>query len=258
MARVEPSWWPEAVRLKDTMPLTELAAHLSVTVPVLAAAFRERGVSRRLKVVAPPVVAVPTPEEVAAEAVRTGSKDGQLAALTHLLGRVPDSEIARSAGVSVRTVASYRARNNIIGYDGPRRRPTTRGRRASRVDDFRPLLGVVPDRVVADIASMSLGAIRNFRIKLGVEAAGRMGPRDIDRALETWRSGGAGSSPQPTQRRPKTVPAAARTAWQVVTAAGTYVVIAADLASAVSHALHLAGSEQDVLRIERVGPVRER
>jgi hypothetical protein len=36
------------------------------------------------------------------------------------------------------------------------------------------ILGKVPDRVVADKAEMSLGAVRNFRIKHGISASGRV------------------------------------------------------------------------------------
>ncbi|MCB9665554.1 MAG: hypothetical protein H6732_15695 [Alphaproteobacteria bacterium] len=63
--------------------------------------------------------------------LRPGSKDMQVAAYADLLGRVPDAEVARRAGVSIRTIASFRARHAIPGYAGPRR-PATRRASAPR------------------------------------------------------------------------------------------------------------------------------
>jgi hypothetical protein len=111
--------------------------------------------------------------------VRPGSKDGLIRFHGDKLGKIPDAEVAKLAGVSVRSVASYRARNKIPGYKGPRRKTPPAsgpgGRRASRLENFMDILGKVPDRVVADKSGMSIGAVRNFRIKNGISASGPVG-----------------------------------------------------------------------------------
>jgi transcriptional regulator with XRE-family HTH domain len=176
-----PAWWAEAIRLKDKMTLRELADHLGISVGMLTSEMKRAGVARRVR------VSVPEPGERDSANRRNGSKDGNIEQFFHLLGRVPDSEVARLAEVSVRTVASYRSRNDINGYKGPRRRPAPRGRRESKLEDFKEMLGKLPDRVVADEAGMSLGAVRNYRIKHDIEPAGRMRKSEIARLLRELR-----------------------------------------------------------------------
>lgn len=176
-------WWDEALARKDSMQLKELAAHLGVPLSTLVSAFKLHGVSRQPQVSAP-VESVPEVEmsnettETASTSIdaRHGSKDGNILKHAHLLGKIPDAEVAKLSNVSVRTIASFRARNKIPGYKGPRRRTPSSvgGRRASRLESFMDILGKVPDRVVADKAEMSLGAVRNFRIKHGISASGRV------------------------------------------------------------------------------------
>lgn len=185
-----PAWWAEAMRLKDEMPLRELAEKLGVSTGVLSAALRKAGVRRRLRL---ETDNSPQGEQMATDSSdavgrRSGSKDSQIEKFFHLLGNIPDSEVARLAGVSVRTVASYRSRNDIAGYTGPRRRPQARGGRQSKLDDYKHLLGKLPDRVVADEAGMSLGAVRNYRIKNDIPAAGRMPKAEITRLIAELRS----------------------------------------------------------------------
>jgi transcriptional regulator with XRE-family HTH domain len=176
-----PSWWGEAIRLKDRMTLRELADHLGISVGMLTVEMKRAGVARRAQ------VAPPEPGVRETAKGRNGSKDGQIDQFFHLLGKVPDSEVARLAEVSVRTVASFRSRHEINGYKGPRRRPAPRGRRESKLEDFHHLLGHIPDRVVAEEAGMSLGAVRNYRIKHEIEPAGRMRKSEISRLLRELR-----------------------------------------------------------------------
>jgi transcriptional regulator with XRE-family HTH domain len=175
-------WWDEALARKDSMQLKELAALLGVPLSTLMSAFKQHGVSRQPKVSAR-VEAEPevemsneNTESQASIDARHGSKDGNILKHAHLLGKIPDAEVAKLSNVSVRTIASFRARNKIPGYKGPRRRTPSSvgGRRASRLESFMDILGKVPDRVVADKAEMSLGAVRNFRIKHGISASGRV------------------------------------------------------------------------------------
>lgn len=132
---------------------------------------------------------------------RHGSKDGNILKHAHLLGKIPDAEVAKLSNVSVRTVASFRARNKIPGYNGPRRKAPPTAGRVSRLERFMDILGKVPDRVVADKSGMSLGAVRNFRIKHGIAASGRV-PESEDTASRfrpTLVGGGGVPKTEPTK-----------------------------------------------------------
>ncbi|MCB9680898.1 MAG: hypothetical protein H6733_05440 [Alphaproteobacteria bacterium] len=197
--------WPQIARLADTLPLADLARRFGVSPGEISGALeRTRGHTDAL-----PLGASPAPRHEASvddagadlPPARAGSKDARLLAHADLLGKVPDGEVARLAGVSIRTVASYRARHHIPGYAGPRRARGARGPRRSRLDTFSDLLGAVPDRVVAERAGVSLNAVRNYRVKRGIPALGRpMSPATSGAAglgagtsawQITWRLGGA-------------------------------------------------------------------
>jgi hypothetical protein len=214
---------------------------------------------------------------------RQGSKDTQIEQYYHLLGSIPDSEVARLAEVSVRTVASYRARNDIPGYSGPRRRPQARGGRQSKLDDYAHLLGKLPDRVVAEEAGMSLGAVRNYRIKNDIPAAGRMPRAEINRMLAELRSlTPAEDESKPTApyrvpapvaapvARPEPLPLAAepapvrhmtleshQRAWRFVVADSeqSFIVVAPTLVDAVQRAAAAGSDEGHIDRIESLGTV---
>ncbi len=181
MRRIESyDWWPELVRLKDDLSLRELAEKFDVTPGAISAALKRTGTARKP---APPgprsrrkrtEELPPEPGEVAAGA-RPGSKDAKILPFADELGKIPDADLAAKAGVSVRTVASFRARHNITGYSGPRRSRNPRSPKRSKIDPYVDLLGTVPDRVVADRAGVSLNAVRNYRVKREIPAAGRRG-----------------------------------------------------------------------------------
>ncbi len=189
----EDAAWSQILRLKDELGLRELAERFGTSPSAVAAAFKRQGVSRTPHALdgagspadaPPPAEVAPAPRragrrraaredddvvmlpevEAALARIRPGSKDVQIARHAAALGQVPDSEVARRAGVSVRT---------IPGYRGPRRSASARGPRRSRIDPFAGLLGQVPDRVVAEKAGVSLNAVRNYRVKRGIPAAGR-------------------------------------------------------------------------------------
>lgn len=196
MRRIETyDWWPELVRRKDELSLRELAERFDVTPGAISAAFRRTGLSRKA---APPGPRIrrkasggdealpPEPGEGEDNALaRPGSKDTRILPYAKLLGQVPDSDVAKKAGVSVRTIASFRARNNVGGYKGPRKRGADRAPRKSRIDAFAHLVGQHPDRIVAEKAGVSLNAVRNWRMRHGVPASGRVASEPI----------GAGTSP---------------------------------------------------------------
>ncbi len=284
-----PSWWGEAMRLKDEMPLRDLAQKLGITSGVLSAELRKAGVRRRLRLdTAPePKDAPMTTPQAPTSGRRSGSKDSQIEQFYHLLGNIPDSEVARLATVSVRTVASYRARRDIAGYNGPRRRPQARGGRQSKLDDYEHMLGKLPDRVVADEAGMSLGAVRNYRIKNDISAAGRMPKSEIGRLLNELRRnspavdealppepGEVSTPPAPPVARvaapepvaqvvaaPKptiTTTSTSARAWRFTLAeeSESYIVVAKSLLDAVARASAQAdGDETRISTIESLGPV---
>jgi len=208
MRRLEThEWWADLVALKDDLSLRELAERFGVTAGAISAALKREGIGRtpappgprahRKKHSKPATeedlppepgevpragrrrIVRPDPARKAAETAgparpraRSGSKDARILEHFDLLGNVPDREVAEKAGVSVRTLASYRARHGIPAYSGPRRKSRGRKRR-SKIDPFVDQLGQVPDRVIADQAGVSLNAVRNYRVKHGIAAAPR-------------------------------------------------------------------------------------
>jgi hypothetical protein len=232
-----PPWWSEAQRLLDQMPVREIADHLGIRVGQLNAEIRKG-------------VRFPSPDR------RSGSKDTRIESCFHLLGQIPDADVARRADVSVRTVASYRARHGIAGYDGPRRRPEPREGRRSRLEDMHEILGRVPDRVVADEAGMSLGAVRNYRIKHSIEAVGRMTRREIDVALRSWHRKHTPEAAAPAAEPPRSE-ATARMAWQISIEGGAGgIIVARDVREAIELAIEAAGGDANkVSGLERVGPL---
>lgn len=153
MANLEHSdSWEEILRLKEALPLRELARRFQTTPGAISAALRrvagvgspdaapegEEGdddlppepgeVPFRASGGAGPVL----PEVAAAlQQIRAGSKDVMIALHATALGQVPDAEVARRAGVSIRTIASFRARHGIPGYRGPRRAVRVRASKAA-------------------------------------------------------------------------------------------------------------------------------
>ena len=209
MRRLETlGFWQELIELKDELSLRELAARFNVTPGAISAALKRTGVTRlpappgprsaRKRLATLPSDGVGGHETVAdglgSSRSRPGSKDPLIYAHYDTLGKVPDAEVARRAGVSVRTIASFRARHDIGGYKGPRRKPLTGRRKRSKIDPFVNLLGQVPDRVVAEKAKVSLNAVRNYRLKMGIQAAGRRGRIGQPLALPATAQFGDGAS----------------------------------------------------------------
>ena len=94
MRRIETyDWWPELVKLKDTLSLRELAERFNVTPGAISAAFKRTGTTRKP---APPGPrsrrkesgeALP-PEPGEAPAGRPGSKDERILPYQELLGEI--------------------------------------------------------------------------------------------------------------------------------------------------------------------------
>ncbi|MFT5458209.1 MAG: hypothetical protein ACI9K2_004714, partial [Myxococcota bacterium] len=156
----------------DQESILGLAREFSVPAGQIAAALKRTGKTRRPRGATPEALP-PEPEEAAQDS-RAGSKSHLVEAYGHMLGKVPDAEVAKLAKVSTRTVAAYRARHKIVGYDrwsDPKRE--RKQNRGSRIDPFRELVGVKPDSEVAKLAGVSPQAVRNFRAKNGIPAPGR-------------------------------------------------------------------------------------
>jgi hypothetical protein len=286
MRRIETyDWWPELVRRKDELSLRELAERFDVTPGAISAAFRRTGLSRKA---APPGPRIrrkasggdeslpPEPGEgEEGTLARPGSKDTRILPYARMLGQVPDSDVARKAGVSVRTIASFRARNNVGGYKGPRKRGADRAPRKSRIDAFAHLVGQHPDRIVAEKAGVSLNAVRNWRMRHGVPASGRSGPETAPGGNGTGTPSGATAGTTPgngsyggygggsvTAASPSRAsmpvggPSGAGGAWKVVAGEGhghVRVVVAASLADAASR-VEQAGLGK-ILALEWIGEV---
>ncbi len=196
MRRLESfDWWPELIEEKDLLSLRELASKYGVTPGAISAALKREGISRRA---APPGPrgsrdgddGLPPEKGSGSTSVdnssggkrrivrperndtggRPGSKDDLILQHIDKVSTRPDRDIAESIGVSVRTLASFRARHNIAPYKGPRTSRKAGGRR-SKIDPHRDILGTVPDRVVAEKAGVTLNAVRNYRVKHGIPAA---------------------------------------------------------------------------------------
>lgn len=241
--------WSRILELKDQLSLKDLAERFDTTPGAISAAFKRTGTARspapRDDDDLPPEPGSDDGDDLdprvkaAMSRIRPGSKDAHIAAHAELLGKVPDGEVARKANVSVRTVASFRSRHGIPGYRGPRRSGGRRGPRKSKIEPFADLLGKVPDRVVAEKAGVSLNAVRNYRVKRGIPAAGRG---------------------RKTSRASDEVSLSGQVAWRVGIRTGAgithAVVLADDLVDAAKKAskVDLPGA---IVELARVGPLVE-
>jgi hypothetical protein len=170
---------------------------------------------------------------------RGKSKGDRVEAHRAMLGQVPDSEVAKVAGVCVRTVATYRQRLGIPGYAGPRRPPPKRNGKRSMLDSLAALIGVVPDRVVAEQAGMSIGAVQAFRVARGIDAAGSRTAGAMRASVGAWQTE-PGKPPGPTLA-----------AWQVSIDDGSQgIVVAADARAAMELA---CGADRSVVAIQFLG-----
>jgi len=109
----------------------------------------------------------------------------RLAPYVATMGKRPDGEIARAAGLDRRCVVVYRHYAGIPPYQrghapaeeapAPAVEPSP-GHRRSRLDRYRHLMGDVSDGRIAELAGCSREAVMRYRSRYGIPAAGRGAP----------------------------------------------------------------------------------
>lgn len=89
-----------------------------------------------------------------------------------VLGTVPDHVVAEKTGLSVSAVGRFRRARGIAAYQGfkfgQREGGAPLPRRSSRLEAFRELLGVLPDREVAQLAGLTPEGVRIYRKRKGI------------------------------------------------------------------------------------------
>jgi len=109
------------------------------------------------------------------------------------LGEVPDTEIAKLAGVTPENVRAYRKRRGIPAKwrgegqgDAKAMRTPTRAKRAkggkrrkTKLEPYLDQLGVLPDTEVAELAGVTVGNVRAYRYRHGIPSA-RQAAKDED------------------------------------------------------------------------------
>jgi hypothetical protein len=118
----------------------------------------------------------------------------RLEQIKNLLGTKPDHELAREVGTQASVVARYRRSLGIpagsqdvsapapkrrgrkpgrppknAGTRGPKGRGGSRGPKQSKLDDFRSVIGKIPDKEVAARAGMSVEGVRLYRKRNSIE-----------------------------------------------------------------------------------------
>lgn len=103
----------------------------------------------------------------------------RLRALVESLGKVPDREIAERAGVSATTVGRFRRAQGIEAYEGYQFGKRADGNvptgRRSKLENYRDVLGRIPDREIAESVGLTTEAVRIYRQRHGIEK--RYGPK---------------------------------------------------------------------------------
>ena len=232
-------WWPDLLAQKDDRSLRELAGEFGTTPGAISLALKKTNTSR-----------VPQGESLPPEVgePRPGSKDTKIEPFRELLGQVPDSEVAKQAGVSVRTIASFRSRNQIGGYRGRSAPKKQRKRRKSKIDPFAELVGKVPDRVVAEKAGVTLNAVRNYRASRGIPSS-RQRTKELREAATAQVASVAAAIAHDPSRGLMT---SGGYAWRVRFAAGNEGVVTA--ANALDAArVAMSSGNGDVTGLDRLG-----
>jgi transcriptional regulator with XRE-family HTH domain len=190
----EQGFWSDLVKQVNDKPIAELASSYGVGVDELVDALLRTGTARK-------AVRNAEAEEAAKPAApkkkrRGGKKRGGnrkksvVEAYAHLVGKVPDREVAEKAGVTTGAVRNWRVSRGIPALgrwpeasgDLPpepgeaqakpkkaaRKAKKVDRRRVSRIDPFADEVGQVPDGVIAKKAGVTPGAVANWRRSRGI------------------------------------------------------------------------------------------
>lgn len=255
-------WWDELLQLRNELSLRELAEKFGASPGEISLALKRAGVRREPKQAQGTTAGGSAAGAGDSKSARPGSKDALLNPLRDLMGQISDSEIAEKAGVSMRTVASYRRRHDIAAYTG-RGKPKKRFRR-SKIDPFAELVGKIPDRLVAEKAGVTLNAVRNYRTNRGI-ASSRAYAREQREAAaavaaQEVAAGGTATAPAPTAvpvarqshaNDAVTVVGTGAFAWKVRFASGLDGVVTAK--TAAEAATVAAAHDANVVAVERIG-----
>ncbi len=235
-------WWQDLLAQKDAKSLRELATEFGTTPGAISLALKKTNTSRVPQGDSlPPEVGEPRP----------GSKDSKIEPFREMLGDVPDSEVAKKAGVSVRTIASFRSRNQIAGYKGRSAPKKQRKRRKSKIDPFAELVGKVPDRVVAEKAGVTLNAVRNYRASRGIPSS-RQRAKEMREAAAAQTAQAGQPVPAATDAQRSAAVGSGGYAWKVRFAAGIEGVVTASNAVDAARAAMSSGNG-DVTGLDRLG-----
>ena len=124
--------------------------------------------------------------------------------IRHMMGTMPDHEVAKKCDSTPSIVGRYRRKHGIPAYEGykfgkgqsppskgteqPAKKKTPR-RRRSKIDAFRSQVGKIPDQVIAKKAGVSVEGVRMYRrrhdIKLEPGARRRRGSKPAKPAVSS-------------------------------------------------------------------------
>lgn len=158
---------PDVGHVSDSV----IAARLGISRKTVLA-WRKRHGIRAFDDPTPP--SAPAPSSPEPPTAGRKSKPSRLDALVHLLGTLPDREVALQAGVSPENVRMYRQRRGITAQwregDGP---PTRVERALAAVEDQ---LGRAPDAEIAARVGVSRSAVTQYRARHNIPAGRRDAP----------------------------------------------------------------------------------
>ncbi len=183
----------------------------------------------------PAAASTPAPTTPPAAPLRAGKLDG----FRHMMGVIPDSEVAHLAGSSVRGVQKHRVKHGIFSPSGPdkpeqsavptsskprestsaepRRIPraeiaTPIVGRGSKLDAYAALVGVLEDAEVAAKAGLTRSGVQKYRVARGIPAASTQRAKDslsTNPATVAPRISNALPPPDTTPSTPIKIPAVA-------------------------------------------------
>lgn len=198
-----------------------------------------------------------------------GKAAAALEAIRSRLGTEPDGTIARSLGISRKTVVEFRQRHGIASYTAVAARAGRRGSgkaralaagkakrpeavaRASKLDDHLDIVGRLPDREVAARVGVTAENVRMYRLRRGISAG--------------WRVPGAprrGRPPKAGRSRSRAAVEGRNIQGTIFSVSAsrkgesrTFAVLARDVGDAASRAEVLLGGGWAVDAVQKVGSV---